>query len=302
MKNLVIILLITLPVKVFCQLLLNSGEEVSFKKFETNEDHLTVKTEEGKIDIPIDNVLGFMKSIDQGQEKALFNTSNIHFRKKLILDEIINNRNYTFATLVSPGKINIYLRIVYVASPMPGMNGGSRQKMIKYYYLKRDDVAHSLMHKSKKEKIGLMNELFADDQLILSELNRMEQVNDEKLVELVKEYNVKSFTKKASSTDETGKITFYRIKGGKHKAALPIRIDEVEVLINPFEIKLVELSADNPVKICIGNESNKYCELMIGSLSYVPYFEIKQEKNGKVEIINRRETDAFRHIKYIRSK
>ena len=54
MKNLVIILLITLPVKVFCQLLLNSGEEVSFKKFETNEDHLTVKTEEGKIDIPID--------------------------------------------------------------------------------------------------------------------------------------------------------------------------------------------------------------------------------------------------------
>ncbi len=300
MKLTLTLLLLIVQNLCYGQLLFKSGRLYEYTKAKFTPYHVEVKTKHGKAKFGIDSLVGYYVLNAGNLDSKYFKSGKKHLEWKLKLAKPEKGLPYAFAGLYSPGKIPIYVRLNYNNAVGPNY---STTTVIENLYLKKDGISYLISAMKKEERMKLLKKLTHDTPALLDSIDIVSlSLSNKEIIALIKKYNVVNYQNKVQPSDPTGKITLYRMKAGEAKQPLPIEINDLHFSLNPFDVKAIEISTVNLVKICLGSGPDKYCELITGQEGYIPYYKVSMNKKGKTQLKFEPDKDALNDIRFLQSK
>ncbi len=269
-------------------LILTSGKVIPYMKMEAQPGYLNVweSFSREKIEIAIDSVVGYYKF---GEEADIL-------RIKVPDNSGDTDIDYQFLPYGAPGKIKTYsYRVDYQKGP----DG----KPLEYFYIGKDDRLAMLFPysfgSSKAKSMDTLKTYVADQPEIVQAITA-DSYTLENVRRLINQYNLLSFTPRASADDPQGVVTFYRMKKGELRGPLTMTIDDKAYTFTPYQTINVNVSTLNPVKLCVGEEGNMLCELIQGIPYFRTYFKVGLSKDRQPSIERINKTRAFEDIKILK--
>ncbi len=300
MKQTLIFWLLVAPNLCFGQLLFKSGRLYDYTKLKFTPHHVEVRTKQGKAKFGIDSLVGYYVLNAGNLDSKYFKSGKKYLNWKLKLAKPEKGLPYAFAGLYSPGKIPIYMRLNYYTAGGPNY---STTRVIENLYLQKDGISYLISAMKKEERMKLLKKLTRDTPELLDSIDLASlSLTNKEIITLIKKYNVLNYQNKVQPSDRKGKITLYRMKAGEAKQPLPIEINDQHFSLEPFDVKAIEVSTENPVKLCLGTGANKHCELITGQEGYIPYYKVSMNKKGKTQLKYEPDKDALNDIRFLQSK
>jgi len=271
-------------------LFLTNGESLEYKSYKIKDNVIILKTSSGTITRPgnITSVIGYLSIYED----------KFYYSKKF-------EDSHLFLERIADGKIDIYERIVKSLTATPGIGGapgGALNNTEYVWYFEKNEQITKLSSLSRAEKKDYLMSLFADSPETLTELN--EKVNetfftDKEKIDLVKKYNLLTYTKPESLSTNSSTFFYSKIKRGENEA-LKLKVDETSEYLIPANKSIsVGLSTEYISKICISFGEAEECLTMQGSPYQIRYYEIVfNAVSGKIEVNKVSKTDAQKYLQF----
>jgi hypothetical protein len=263
-------------------LLKKNGEQLPFKKIKFHSNDVQIVTDNKvKIKINADDITAYY---DESENK-------IFYKKQGIENPITwEEPNYDFFEMVTEGKINLYKKLLAVGNPYNLKTGG----IADHYYAEKGMLFKNVfvadILRSHKKELERLKPLIEDDPELLKKMERESfKFNGQNLISAIKEYNVKHFKgSHLNGNQNQMQVKFYS-KGEFSIEKLIIKVnDSLEYKLNPVHPVLINLSIEQPTKMCLIWGEQSWCELLPAISIPVVYYEIVYSiSNKSFEIIRK---------------
>jgi len=260
-------------------LVLNNGEKIDYRKYKIKgkDNAIEIKKPKPAI-IKIDDV-----------DYIVTSTGDIRFIRPVV-DSDLFNIDYALMEKIIDGKISIliYSTATIFYSDPGGINTYSNSKT--YQFIEKEGkfiqvFASGLMENKKKDNQNTFRRYFSDDEEILNRLNSNDFVaNYNNMLDLIRDYNVHAYEKSPMSkeTNLYDAILFRGFSNQSDKLVAEVEIEDQNFLLANMAYRRIKLLDANPMKICINNGKNEFCDLIVGSKYMIKYIEIILKKNGAI--------------------
>lgn len=305
-----ILFLVTVAYSSFCQnvLIKTNGETLSCKRLKFKDGYVEVVREgKGKMKVSEDDIAGYYDEL---------NYQTIFYKKPIVADNEENfdlfpdkrDRNkFNYLEREEVGKINLYKRIKATGSPgrmTPiGMTPSTMNTTV-YYYAEKDGeyknvfiTGRSLREREKDLKVLIP--FIADDPVLLRKVESDDfRLNEKRLLQTVREYNLNNFQKAAWDQDnKASNVSFYTRVRSNLKEKMTISVNDSLHLKLPVSALPLPVSLPNnvPSKVCINWEGGSYCSTLVSCPFAMHYYELDYSVSNKSFEIKKRTLNEFKN-------
>lgn len=218
-----------------------------------------------------------------------------------------NKNTYSVMRKVIDGKISVYQYVIEIVHSN-GQYTYSTPHTISFLEMGMKYVQvfnPKFLENGKKHNKKVFSEFFKDDAATMARLNSEEfKANYKNIMSLIREYNLNKC--QPFVLDGNTKMYPAYLYRGYSKQAKDL-MASVKVASQKIELKYmnnqrITLPDGQPVKICVTNGPNKFCDVITGSRHVTKYFEIQLRPNGEIEIENKSKKQFKTYIEVLQTK
>ncbi len=301
-KRIVLLLLILgigFPIQAQKFLVLRNGSKIEFSEFvKTSPEVILIKTKEGKKHYKVQDVecfydLTYVPTIPIRYSQF----ESVHYFS------VIKGELYMSPAKLLEGKINLY-RTVYMRNGAYASYQIDKEGKVETMESELELVILDFTN-GKGRLRKQLGEYMADQPALLDMLLSDDfKFSEESIIDLIKEYNTRTFEKNGQGNAKMSSVFFYSKMKNSVQEDLQLTVnDSLEFVLPTRRLISVKVAIDALSKICVRSTSGSDCLVLSGSPYYIRYYEVDyNQRKQKIEIKPVHSVDAQKYIQSINKK
>ena len=276
-------------------MILTNGQTHEFKKWKLlkNEIHIVGPHGERRM-LQVDDVEGYFDKYNLRQ----------YYKKNIKSTQVAEMRDleYEFVEIILDGRIRLYQSFRKFMALDPSGAGLAAE-----YLVEKEDVYEYVIAAgtSKSESREVLKSIVRDDALLLEKVSSEEfNINFDSIVELVNDYNVRSFQGFSQSAFKSmGSVVFYVRAKKEPGATLLLNVnDSLNYELSSRKDLTVKLSAEAPSKVCFVSGTNKTCTVLAAFAFGRQYWQLLIDRDLSLKMNRESVGDALYYLNYLKTR